>query len=85
MKQSKANRRAKNIYNLARDAFWRAVYSCETISRINHELAFVVRRTNVFGYPSISKIKYPDVVYIGEFDNCIVVKDGFRYELDKRK
>ena len=85
VKNARANRRAKNICNLARAAFWSAVYGCEIVSSFNNRLAFVVKRKNSFGYPSIERITHPDVVYIGEFDNCVVVKDGFYYELDKRK
>lgn len=83
--RSRANQRAKKISNLARNAFWSAVYGCQTVSHFNTGLAFVVRRVGAFGFPEIEIIPRPSDVILHESVDCIVVKDGYYYELDKRK
>ena len=84
IKLSKMHRRAKRVSDLARNAFWTAVYGCEMVSRYNNELAFIVRPVNAFGFPGIEKIARPDFVIMSE-ETHIVVKDGYYYELNKRK
>lgn len=85
MNRIQAHQRAKKNTNLARNAFWSGVYCCQTISRINTGLAFVVRRVGAFGFPEIEVIPRPADVILHESVDCIVVKDGYYYELDKRK
>ena len=81
----KARRRAGRVAGKGRDAFAGAVYGCQLVSHYNNKLAFVVRRAGAFGTPEIESTPRPDIVVIGETDNCVVVKDGFIYELNKRK
>lgn len=83
--RSKANRRAKKITDLARTAFWSAVYACQTVSHFNTGLAFVIRRVGAFGFPEIEVVERPSDVIMRESVDCIVVKDGYYYELDKRQ
>ena len=83
--RSKANRRAKKITDLARNAFWSAVYGCQTVSHFNTGLAFAVRRVGAFGFPEIDVIPRPSDVVLHESVDCIIVKDGYYYELDKRQ
>lgn len=82
---SRKHRRANKLCNLARSAFWAAISSCETVSYFNHDLAFIIRRKNAFGFPTIEKTPRPDVVCLAEDKNCVIVKDGFYYELSKQK
>lgn len=85
MNRTKANRRAKKITDLARTAFWSAVYACQTVSHFNTGLSFIIRRVGAFGFPEIEIIPRPADVMLHESVDCIVVKDGYYYELDKRK
>lgn len=85
MNKSKANIRAKKITYLARNAFWSAVYGCQTVSRFNTGLTFVVHRVGAFGFPEIEVVERPSDVIMRESVDCIVVKDGLYYELDKRQ
>lgn len=59
-----------------------AVHHCCKVSANNHHLAFAVYRS-VHGYPRIEQIKRPDIVCITEISDCVVVKDGYAYELQK--
>ena len=82
---SKKHRRANKLCNLARSAFWSAVYGCQTVSHFNTGYAFVVRRVGAFGFPEIEIIPRPLDVILQESVDCVIVKDGFYYELNKRK
>lgn len=75
--------RAKRIADKARSNFDSVVYSCSDVSRTNHEICFIVRRLLPFGCPAVERISRPDVVVLTEIDNCVVIKDGTIYELNK--
>lgn len=81
----KARRRAGRVAGKIRDAFSQAVYGCQLVSHYNTGIAFVVRRVGAFGRPEIKEISRPEDVAISERDDYVVVRDGFIYELNKRK
>ena len=85
LNRSKANQRAKKISEMARGAFNSAVYGCQIVSHYNTGLAFVIRRIGAFGFPEIEIIPRPADVILHESGDCVVVKDGYYFELDKRK
>lgn len=62
--------------------FYGAVHNCCRVSANNHSLAFAIHRS-VKGYPRIEQIKRPDEVALCESDDCVVVKDGYMFELKK--
>ena len=66
----------------AEASFAGAVHNCCRVSANNHSLAFAIHRS-VKGYPRIEQIKRPDVVALCESDDCVVVKDGYMFELRK--
>lgn len=66
----------------AEASFAGAVHNCCRVSANNHSLAFAIHRS-VKGYPRIERIKRPDVVSLCESDDCVVVKDGYMFELRK--
>ena len=66
----------------AEASFAGAVHNCCRVSANNHSLAFAIHRS-VKGYPRIEQIKRPDVVALCESDDCVVVKDGYMFELKK--
>lgn len=85
LNRSKANQRAKKISEMARGAFNSAVYGCQIVSHYNTGLSFIVNRVGAFGFPSIEVIDRPGDVVIAESDDCVIVRDGYYFELDKRK
>lgn len=83
IKQLISRWRAVNIRANAGRYFDGVVHNCCRVSASNHKLAFVVRRTGVFGGPVIELIDRPDNVQLSEYDDCVVIKDGKVYELKK--
>ena len=77
--------RAQRIAQCARDYYDAVVHHGGGVSRANNNLAFLIERVGIFGGPVITQITRPDEVTIGEFDNTVVVKDGFSYELKKSR
>lgn len=77
--------RARRIAQCARDYYDAVVHHCCGVSRANNDLAFLIERVGIFGGPVITQITRPDEVTIGEFENVMVVKDGFSYELKKSR
>ena len=77
--------RARRIAQCARDYYDAVVHHCCGVSRANNDLAFLIERVGIFGGPVITQITRPDEVTIGEFENIMVVKDGFSYELKKSR
>lgn len=57
-----------------------AVHNCCKVSSNNHQLAFVIHRS-VKGYPRVESLRRPDIVQLSERDDCVIVKDGYVYEL----
>ena len=81
MKQIIKAYRAKRILGIANAQYDAVVCSCANVSRVNHALAFVVRRSGAFGFPSVEPIPRPDVVLVEENKQYVVVKDGKIFEL----
>ena len=73
--------RTMRIAKKANDRFDSVVRACAKISETNNELSFLVERIGPFNGPKIETIYRPDVVTIGEYDNCVIVKDGKIYEM----
>ena len=59
------------------------VHNCCKVSANNHKIAFVIYRS-VLGYPMLEQIDWRDNVVLSDKDNCVIVKDGYVYELTKR-
>lgn len=77
---------AKRLCYLKREASFKfagVVHNCCNVSANNHALAFVIRRS-VLGYPMLEQIDRPQEVQLSEYDNCVIIKDGYVYELTKR-
>lgn len=77
---------AKRLLYLKREAsdkFAGVVHNCCNVSSNNHDIAFAVRRS-VLGYPMLEQIERPQEVQISEHDDCVIIKDGYVYELTKR-
>lgn len=75
----------KAVY-LKREAaakFAGVVHNCCNVSANNHSISFAVRRS-VFGFPMLEKIDRPQAVQLSEHDDCVIVKDGYVYELTRR-
>lgn len=77
-----AKQRELIIQRESESHFAGAVHHCCKVSANNHNLAFAIYRS-VHGYPRIEQIKRPDIVCITEIADCVVVKDGYSYELKK--
>lgn len=75
--------RARRIAQCARYHYNSVIYLCCGISKVNNDLAFLIERVGVFGGPVITQITRPDEVTIGEYEDIVIVKDGFLYELKK--
>lgn len=65
------------------DAFAGIIHNCCKVSHNNHSIAFVIHRS-VFGYPRLEQIDRPSNVRLSELDDCVIVKDGYVYELTRR-
>ena len=59
------------------------VHNCARVSAVNKTLSFAVHRVGIFGGPEVEQITRPDVVSLCESDDCVVVKDGYMFELKK--
>ena len=46
-------------------------------------LAFVIRRKGIFRGPVADQIEKPQNVTLSETDDCVIIKDGYAYELKK--
>lgn len=73
--------RAKRVKDETALRFDGIVHNCCKVSENNHSLSFIVHRDGVFGHPRVEQVKRPLDVTISESDNCVVVKDGYAYEL----
>ena len=73
--------RAKRVKDDTALRFDGIVHNCCGVSGNNHQLAFIIHREGVFGYPRVEQIQRPQDVTLSESDNCVVVKDGYAYEL----
>ena len=60
-------------------------YHLAKVSNINHNLSYIVHKVGIFGGPQIEPIERLDNVNISENDDCVIIKDGYVYELTKRR
>lgn len=84
IKKFLAKKRAKAISQEARLYFNAQVHHCCRVSANNHKIAYVIHRVGIFGGPKVDLIDRRDKVVLSETDNCVIVKDGYVYELTKR-
>lgn len=82
-KKSRERRRMDYLRAECKRMFNGVVHNCCNVSANNHDLAFVIRRS-VLGYPMVEQIARPRNVSLSETDNCVIVKDGYAYELTRR-
>lgn len=55
---------------------------CAYVSKELNQLSFAITKDS-FGYPKIRLVQRSDDVKLYESDNCVIVKDGFFYEMTK--
>lgn len=84
MRQIYAYYRAKYIKANTGRYFDGIVHNCCRLSAANNALAFAIHRVGVFGGPVIEQITRPQIVQLSETDDCVIVKDGYVYELTRR-
>ena len=77
----RAYHRARRIKSETELKFAGTVHNCARVSAVNKSLAFAVHRVGVFGGPVIEQIDRPKVVSLTENDRCVIVSDGYVYEL----
>lgn len=82
-KKSRNQRRIEFLRTECRRKFDGVVHNCCKVSANNHKVAFAIHRS-VFGYPMVEQIERPNDVMLHEKGDCVVVKDGYAYELTKR-
>ena len=61
------------------------VHNCARVSEVNKSLSFAVHRVGIFGGPEVEQITRPEIVQLSETDRCVIVKDGYVYELRKEE
>lgn len=84
IKKCLAVKRAKAIKREAEMYFHAQVHHCCRVSANNHDIAFLVERVGVFGGPKVMQIVRPQNVLVCEGDDCVIIKDGYAYELTRR-
>lgn len=77
-------KRANAIKREAELYFNGQVHHCSRTSANNHDIAFIISKVGIFGGPKVELISRPNDVVLSEYDNCVVVKDGYVYKLTKR-
>ena len=77
--------RLNSIRIKTHDNFVDTVKACRKLSDVDDPFIYIIRREGVFGGPVVSKELKPDVVTLSERDKCVVVKDGYAYELIKSR
>lgn len=82
-KKSRERRKIDYLRADCKRVFNGVVHNCCKVTANNHKVAFVIYRS-VLGFPMLEQIDRPDNVLICEGDDCVVVKDGYAYELTKR-
>ena len=67
------------------DNFVDTVKACRLLSSDDDPYIYIIHREGVFGGPVVHKELKPDIVTLSESDKCVVVKDGYSYELVKSR
>ena len=84
IKRLLAIRRAKAIKREAELYFHAQVHHCCRVSANNHDIAYLIDRVGIFNGPKVELITRPNEVILSEFEDCVIVKDGYVYEMTKR-
>ena len=65
--------------------YYGTVHNCARVSAVNKTLSFAVHRIGIFGGPVVEQITRPECVSLSETDKCVIVKDGYVYELRREQ
>ena len=84
IKKCLAVKRAKAIKREAEMYFHAQVHHCCRVSANNHDIAYLIDRVGIFYGPKVELITRPNEVILSEFEDCVIVKDGYVYEMTKR-
>ena len=84
IKKCLAVKRAKAIKREAEMYFHAQVHHCCRVSANNHDIAYLIDRVGIFNGPKVELITRPNEVILSEFEDCVIVKDGYVYEMTKR-
>lgn len=83
-KKSRERRRIDYLRVECKRVFDGMVHKCCGITRNNPQITYVIHRS-VLGYPRVEvEPKRLNDVTLHESDNCVIVQDGYAYELTKR-
>lgn len=83
-KKSRERRRIDYLRADCKRVFNGMVHKCCGITRNNSQITYVIHRS-VLGYPRVEvEPKRLNDVTLHESDNCVIVQDGYAYELTKR-
>lgn len=83
-KKSRERRRIDYLRAECKRVFNGMVHKCCGITRNNPQITYVIHRS-VLGYPRVEvEPKRLNDVTLHESDNCVIVQDGYAYELTKR-
>lgn len=83
-KKSRERRRIDYLRAECKRVFDGMVHKCCGITRNNPQITYVIHRS-VLGYPRVEvEPKRLNDVTLHESDNCVIVQDGYAYELTKR-
>lgn len=83
-KKSRERRRIDYLRAECKRVFNGMVHKCCGITRNNPQITYVIHRS-VLGYPRVEvEPKRLNDVTLHESDNCVIVQDGYAYELTRR-
>lgn len=77
--------RAVRIKSEVNAYYYGTVHNCARVSAVNKTLSFAVHRVGIFGGPVVEQITRPDIIQLSETDKCVIVKDGYIFELRKEE
>lgn len=83
IRRIRQNKREEYLRAEAKRAFNGVIHNCCKVSANNHKVAYAIYRS-VFGFPRVEQIERPKNVDLSEKDDCVIVKDGYVYELTRR-
>lgn len=82
-KKSRERRRIDDLRDECKKVFNGMVHKCCGITRNNPQITYVIHRS-VLGYPRVELEERLNDVTLHESDDCVIVQDGYVYELTKR-
>lgn len=77
--------RVHNIRTDAERRFEGIMHNCCCVSKENNSLSFAIEKTGPFKHPTLSQIQRPDTVVLEEGKDCVIVKDGYCFRMEKEK